>query len=118
MSYTEGPISFEQLADQDALGQLLAKEHPKWEPGSTHGYHGMTFGLYVSQLLRRADPKHRTLGQFFKEEIAQAFGDYMLIINNILSCLRYPILLLGMLRGSNRGKGICVRSRGQGSNPL
>ena len=74
MSYTDGPISFEQLADQDVLGQLLAKEAPKWEPGSVHGYHGMTFGLYVSQLLRRADPKHRTLGQFFKEEIAQTFG--------------------------------------------
>ncbi|XP_033641765.1 beta-lactamase domain-containing protein 2-like [Asterias rubens] len=73
LSYTDGPISFEQLADQDVLGQLLAKEAPKWEPGSAHGYHGMTFGLYVSQLLRRADPKHRTLGQFFKEEIAQTF---------------------------------------------
>ncbi|XP_038078605.1 beta-lactamase domain-containing protein 2-like [Patiria miniata] len=62
------------LADQDALGEFLARYAPEWEPGTAQKYHTMSFGLYASQLLRRADPKHRTLGQFFKEEIAQPFG--------------------------------------------
>ncbi|XP_022096970.1 beta-lactamase domain-containing protein 2-like isoform X2 [Acanthaster planci] len=62
------------LGDQDALGEFLARHSPEWEPGTTLRYHAFSFGLYASQLLRRADPKHRTLGQFFKEEIAQPFG--------------------------------------------
>ncbi|XP_038078941.1 beta-lactamase domain-containing protein 2-like [Patiria miniata] len=62
------------LGDQDALGDFLARYAPEWEPGTAQKYHAWSFGLYASQLLRRADPKHRTLGQFFKEEIAQPFG--------------------------------------------
>ncbi|XP_038078917.1 beta-lactamase domain-containing protein 2-like isoform X3 [Patiria miniata] len=73
LSYTSENITLAHLEDQDALGEVLARSPPAWEPGTAHGYHSMTFGLYASQLLRRADPKHRTLGQFFKEEIAQPF---------------------------------------------
>ncbi|XP_038078603.1 beta-lactamase domain-containing protein 2-like [Patiria miniata] len=62
------------LGDQDALGEFLARYAPEWQPGTAQKYHALSFGLYASQLLRRADPKHRTLGQFFKEEIAQPFG--------------------------------------------
>ena len=45
-----------------------------WEPGTSHGYHGITFGLYASQLLTRADPKKRTIGQYFRDEVAKPFG--------------------------------------------
>ena len=74
LSYTSDVITLDLLADQDALGQVLARSPPMWEPGTAHGYHALTFGLYMSQLLRRADPKGRTLGQYFREEIAQPFG--------------------------------------------
>ncbi|MDL5501771.1 MAG: hypothetical protein QSU88_01000, partial [Candidatus Methanoperedens sp.] len=36
--------------------------------------HGITLGYYESELLRRADPKHRSLGQYFQEEIATPLG--------------------------------------------
>ena len=38
------------------------------------GYHALTYGLYVDELLRRVDPKHRTMQQFIREEIADTFG--------------------------------------------
>ena len=38
------------------------------------GYHALTYGLYVDELLRRVDPKHRTMQRFIKEEIADKLG--------------------------------------------
>ena len=38
----------------------------------------MTIGLYMQELIRHVDPGHRTLGQFFAEEIAGALGDRVL----------------------------------------
>jgi CubicO group peptidase (beta-lactamase class C family) len=44
--------------------------------GNRHaaGYHGITLGFYESELLRRIDPQHRSLGQFFQDEIASPLG--------------------------------------------
>jgi hypothetical protein len=48
----------------------LARQKPAWEPGTRQGYHALTLGFYEGELLRRVDPQHRTLGQFFQDEIA------------------------------------------------
>lgn len=37
-------------------------------------YHAVSRGLYASALLRRVDPQHRTLGQFFHDELARPLG--------------------------------------------
>ena len=58
------------LADLDRLADVLARQKPAWEPGTRQAYHAITLGFYESELLRRIDPKHRSLGQFFQEEIA------------------------------------------------
>ncbi|CAF1092394.1 unnamed protein product [Didymodactylos carnosus] len=50
--------------------QLLEKEKPTWPPGTAHGYHTLTYGWLAGELVRRVDPKNRTLGQFIREEIA------------------------------------------------
>ena len=71
------PMTLELLSDPDALGQVLARQRPAWEPGTRHGYHAVSLGLYQSELLRRLDPKHRTLGAFFKDEIAGKLGSGM-----------------------------------------
>ena len=39
-------------------------------PGTTHGYHAVTYGWLVGELVRRVDPKKRSFGQFIKDEIA------------------------------------------------
>lgn len=65
------PLSWETLADPDALAAALARQRPAWEPGTRQGYHALSMGWYEGALLRCVDPQHRTLGQFFQEEIAQ-----------------------------------------------
>jgi len=58
------------MRDLDAVARILARQRPAWPPGTRHGYHTMTIGLYMQELLRRVDPAHRTLGRFFHDEIA------------------------------------------------
>jgi CubicO group peptidase (beta-lactamase class C family) len=67
-------ITVDRLGDLDAVALVLARQKPAWPPGTRHGYHTMTIGLYMQELIRRVDPRHRTLGQFFHEEIALPLG--------------------------------------------
>ena len=50
----------------------LAEQEPYWEPGSQVGYHGITFGYLVGELVRRVDG--RTIGKFLEEEVADPLG--------------------------------------------
>lgn len=56
------------------LSPALAHQRPLWEPGTRSGYHAYTIGFYEGELLRRIDPEHRTLGRFFRDEIAKPLG--------------------------------------------
>jgi CubicO group peptidase (beta-lactamase class C family) len=67
-------IDLDIARDPDRLGAILAAQKPAWEPGTRHGYHAITIGFYESELLRRVDPQHRTLGRFFADEIAAPLG--------------------------------------------
>lgn len=49
----------------------LAEEAPFWEPRTDHGYHLITFGWTVGELVRRVSGK--SLGQFFRDEIARSY---------------------------------------------
>jgi len=62
------------VADLDRLAVVLARQKPAWEPGTRQAYHAITLGFYEGELLRRIDPKHRSLGQFFQDEIATPLG--------------------------------------------
>jgi CubicO group peptidase (beta-lactamase class C family) len=67
-------LTIEKLHDLDYVARVLARQRPAWPPGTRHGYHTMTLGLYMQELIRRVDPAHRTLGRFFHEEIAAPLG--------------------------------------------
>ena len=66
----EEPVDRSVVADLDRLAVVLARQKPAWEPGTRQGYHALTLGFYEGELLRRVDPRHRSLGQFFQDEIA------------------------------------------------
>jgi len=68
------PVDRRLVADLDRLAFVLARQKPAWEPGTRQGYHAITLGFYESELLRRVDPQHRSLGQFFQDEIATPLG--------------------------------------------
>ena len=59
-----------ELANYDALAEILARQRPAWPPGMRHGYHTLTLGWYQNELIRRTDPEHRSLGAFFRDEVA------------------------------------------------
>jgi CubicO group peptidase (beta-lactamase class C family) len=62
------------VADLDRLAAVMARQKPAWEPGTRQAYHAISLGFYEGELLCRVDPRHRTLGQFFQEEIAAPLG--------------------------------------------
>src|SRR5688572_6240961 len=64
------PVDRDVVANLDRLAVVLARQKPAWEPGSRQAYHALTLGFYEGELLRRIDPRHRTLGQFFHDEVA------------------------------------------------
>jgi CubicO group peptidase (beta-lactamase class C family) len=71
LSAIDEPLTLAILADHKVLADILARQKPAWIPGTRQGYHGITLGWYESELLRRVDPLHRGIGQFFSEEIAK-----------------------------------------------
>jgi CubicO group peptidase (beta-lactamase class C family) len=69
------PVDRSVIADLDRLAVVLARQKPAWEPGARQAYHALTLGFYEAELLRRVDPCHRSLGQFFQDEIATPLGE-------------------------------------------
>jgi len=68
------PLDRNLIGDLDRLADVLARQRPAWEPGTRQAYHAITLGFYEGELLRRLDPQHRSLGQFFQDEIATPLG--------------------------------------------
>ena len=68
------PVTRKLVGDLDRLAVVLARQKPAWEPGTRQGYHAITLGFFESELLRRVDPQHRSLGRFFQDEIAAPLG--------------------------------------------
>ena len=62
----------EALYDWDAMCRALAAEAPWWTPGERHGYHAITFGWLVGEVVRRIDG--RSLGHYFRDEVARPLG--------------------------------------------
>jgi CubicO group peptidase (beta-lactamase class C family) len=68
------PVGRDDLADFDRLAVILARQKPAWEAGTRQAYHALTLGFYEGELIRRVDPRHRSLGRFFQDEIAVPLG--------------------------------------------
>jgi CubicO group peptidase (beta-lactamase class C family) len=67
-------LTLADIAAPERLSERLAAQIPAWPPGTRHGYHGVTLGWYASELIRHADPRGRTLGKYFADEIAGPLG--------------------------------------------
>jgi len=62
----------QSLYDWHAFTRALAETAPWWEPGTRHGYHGLTFGYLVGEVIRRISGT--SMGQFFRTEVAGPLG--------------------------------------------
>ena len=54
------------------LVEALAAQKPYWAPGTAHGYHALTYGHLVGEVVKRVDG--RSLGRFFADEVAEPLG--------------------------------------------
>jgi CubicO group peptidase (beta-lactamase class C family) len=68
------PLNVENMGDVEAVSRAVAKQKPAWEPGTQQGYHAFSLGFYESELIRHVDPQQRTLGQYFRDEVAKPLG--------------------------------------------
>lgn len=78
MSHTAGlsgwqePMTGADLYDWEKATSLLAAQAPWWEPGTASGYHAITQGYLVGEVVRRVSGQ--TIGSFFRAELAEPLG--------------------------------------------
>jgi CubicO group peptidase (beta-lactamase class C family) len=78
MAHTSGlpgwsePVTTDDLYDWDKATSLLAAQEPWWEPGTASGYHAVTQGFLVGEVVRRITGQ--SLGRFFRERVAEPLG--------------------------------------------
>ncbi|MFN0028812.1 MAG: serine hydrolase domain-containing protein [Acidimicrobiales bacterium] len=78
MAHTAGLSAWQEkltgadLYDWDATCDRLARQEPWWEPGSASGYHAITQGYLIGEVVRRVTGK--SFGTYFKEEVAGPLG--------------------------------------------
>ncbi|WP_309606590.1 serine hydrolase domain-containing protein [Phenylobacterium sp.] len=68
----EAPVTTEDLYDWEKVTTLLAAQAPLWAPGTQPGYHAITQGYLIGEVVRRITGQ--TLGTFFRQEIAEPLG--------------------------------------------
>lgn len=72
LAWVDEPMTLEDALAWEPVVAALARQAPHWEPGTEHGYHALTFGWLVGEVVRRASG--RSVGTFFAEEIAGPLG--------------------------------------------
>lgn len=68
----EPPFAIEDSYDWEQSTAALAAQPPWWEPGTASGYHALTYGHLIGEVLRRVTGK--TLKEFVREEISGPLG--------------------------------------------
>jgi CubicO group peptidase (beta-lactamase class C family) len=68
----DAELSREEALAWEPVIHALEVQKPYWEPGTAHGYHALTYGYLVGEVVRRVDG--RTIGTFFREELAEPLG--------------------------------------------
>ena len=75
MSHSAGLSGMDELFrgadvwDRERMVDALARQAPWWEPGTASGYHALTQGHLIGEVVRRITGK--TLGAFFADEVAE-----------------------------------------------
>ncbi|HLU42977.1 MAG TPA: serine hydrolase domain-containing protein [Microthrixaceae bacterium] len=69
---TEARLTYEEMLDWDTVTAALADTTPLWEPGTQHGYHAVTYGWLVGEVVRRV--AGTSIGELFAKEVAGPLG--------------------------------------------
>lgn len=66
------PLPAAAYASWEVMTGALAAEEPWWTPGTCHGYHAITYGWLIGEVIRRTSGK--SVGRYFRDEIAAPLG--------------------------------------------
>ena len=84
------PLPAHALYDWDTVATAVAAQAAQWEPGIAHGYHAVTFGWLVGEVVRRISG--RSLGGFFRDAVAGPLGlDFWIGLPEALEARVAPI---------------------------
>ena len=72
LSAVRNDMTLDQVLDHDSVVRELLSQEPLWEPGTGYGYHALTFGTLVDELVRRVDG--RSLSAVLHDELARPLG--------------------------------------------
>ncbi|MFG3154592.1 serine hydrolase domain-containing protein [Streptomyces sp. NPDC048219] len=67
------PLTPEEALDPLRGPEAVAAQAPVWEPGTDHGYHALTYGWLLDELVRRVTGG-RSTGEWIADEIARPLG--------------------------------------------
>ncbi|XVV01696.1 serine hydrolase domain-containing protein [Actinosynnema sp. CA-248983] len=85
------PLPADAMYDWALMTDVLARQEPFWEPGTAHGYHALTFGHLVGEVVRRVTGL--TLAEFFEKEVSGPLGlDFWLTLPEDLEPLVAPTI--------------------------
>jgi CubicO group peptidase (beta-lactamase class C family) len=69
LAAVRSPLPPAAIYDWKTMAGALAAQEPWWEPGAHVGYHVLTFGWLVGEVVRRVSGK--SLGRFFRDEVSR-----------------------------------------------
>ena len=72
LSGMDEPMNDQDVYDWEKMVTALARQAPWWEPGTASGYHALTQGHLIGEVVRRVTGV--SLGQFFRRELAEPLG--------------------------------------------
>ncbi|GBC02039.1 hypothetical protein RclHR1_04420009 [Rhizophagus clarus] len=79
-------ISVHDLYDLDQFSEILAKQPHNFNGVPKRAYHGISRGWYLNEIVRRVDPRHRTIGRIVSEEIVPQYDiEFYLSTNKLFN---------------------------------
>jgi CubicO group peptidase (beta-lactamase class C family) len=72
LAWVDEPLTLEQALAWDPMIHALERQKPSWEPGTAHGYHAITYGYLVGEVIRRITGK--SVGAYFREAVGDPLG--------------------------------------------
>ncbi|CAG8698334.1 17052_t:CDS:1 [Dentiscutata erythropus] len=86
VNFLDTQLTKSDLEDLDKLAKILAVQPHVFDGVPVRAYHAVTLGWYLNEIVRRVDPKHRTIGQIITEEISTQYDleFYLSLPPNIL----------------------------------
>jgi CubicO group peptidase (beta-lactamase class C family) len=104
LPYVDASLSLEQALTWGPPVEALAAQAPGWEPGTAHGYHAVTYGWLVGEVIRRVTG--RSIGAFFADEVARPLGlDFWIGLPDEHQDRVAPLTNRGLPRPGGRGTG-------------